>query len=142
MNPNDLLFTGFDLQKDPHVIAAAYDDAQGVTAEFNLNLLKRLNRELGADFDLDKWMHYANYRPIEGSARSYLISCEKQKVYIETLKRCFEFDKWEPVFMEISQKYSPDMIAWLADASGFEIKQNFCDSRGYYCDSLWKPFPA
>lgn len=138
MNPNDLLFIGFDLQKDPHVIANAYDDSSGVTAAFNLNLLKRLNRELAADFDLDKFTHYANYRPIDGSARSYLISRERQTVRIEALNRSFEFDAWEAVFMEISQKYSLQMIESLAAESGFEIKQNFFDSRDYYCDSLWR----
>lgn len=138
MNGDDVLFIGFDLQKDPHVIAAAYDDAAGVTARFNLNLLTRINRELGGDFDIEKFAHYANYRPVEGSARSFLISREKQTVRIGALGRSFEFDPWEPVFMEISQKYSPKMIEELAAESGFEIKQNFYDSRSYYCDSLWR----
>lgn len=137
MNDNDLLFIGFDLQKDPHVIAAAYDDAAGVTAKFNLNLLTRINRELGGDFNLERFCHYANYRPIEGSARSYLISRERQTVHIDALGRDFEFDQWEAVFMEISQKYSLAMIDDLARDSGFEIKYNFFDSKKYYCDSLW-----
>jgi dimethylhistidine N-methyltransferase len=138
MNANDLLFIGFDLQKDPHVIANAYDDAAGVTARFNLNLLTRINRELGGNFDLDKFTHYANYRPVEGSARSFLVSRERQTVHIGALGRDFEFDQWEAVFMEISQKYSLKMIAELAIESGFEVKQNFFDSRNYYCDSLWQ----
>ena len=139
MSSDDLLFIGFDLQKDPHVIAAAYDDSAGVTAQFNLNLLKRINRELRADFDIDKFMHYANYRPTEASARSFLISRERQSVYIAALDKVFEFDQWEPVFMEISQKYSKKMIAELAAESGFEIKNNFFDRREYYCNSLWSP---
>ncbi len=139
MSPDDLLFIGFDLQKDPHVIVQAYDDAAGVTAAFNLNLLTRINRELGGNFDLDKFAHYANYRPIDCSARSFLISREKQTVRIEALGRTFEFDQWEAVFMEISQKYSVKMIGNLAHESGFEIKQNFFDGRNYYCDSLWRP---
>ncbi len=137
MSDDDLLFIGFDLQKDPHVIAAAYDDAAGVTAKFNLNLLRRINNELGGDFDIDKFTHYANYRPIEGSARSFLISREKQTVHIKSLDHSFEFDQWEAVFMEISQKYSYRMIEELATESGFQVKRNFCDSRNYYCDSLW-----
>lgn len=139
MSDNDLLLVGFDLQKDPHVIANAYDDAAGVTAKFNLNLLTRINRELGGNFELDKFTHYANYRPIEGSARSFLVSREKQTVRIEVLGRDFEFDQWEAVFMEISQKYSLKMIDDLAEKSGFSIKQNFFDSKNYYCDSLWRP---
>jgi L-histidine N-alpha-methyltransferase len=138
MSDGDLLLVGFDLQKDPHVIAAAYDDPQGVTAKFNLNLLTRINRELGGDFVLDNFIHYANYRPIEGSARSFLISREKQTVTIAALGRSFEFDQWEPVFMEISQKYSLCGIESLASESGFQIKQNFFDGRRYYCDSLWQ----
>ncbi len=139
MSDNDLLLVGFDLQKDPHVIANAYDDAAGVTAKFNLNLLTRINRELGGNFELDKFTHYANYRPIEGSARSFLVSREKQTVRIEVLGRDFEFDQWEAVFMEISQKYSLKMIDDLAEKSGFSIRQNFFDSKNYYCDSLWRP---
>lgn len=138
MNPNDLLFVGFDLQKDPHVIANAYDDAAGVTAAFNLNLLTRINRELDADFDISKFAHYANYRPIEGSARSYLISREKQTVRVAALDKCFEFEQWEPIFMEISRKYNLPMIEDLAADSGFAVKQNFFDGRNYYCDSLWQ----
>lgn len=139
MSDDDRLFIGFDLQKDPHVIGAAYDDPGGVTARFNLNLLTRINRELGGNFNVDAFMHYANYRPIEGAARSYLISREKQTVHIEALGRDFEFGQWEAVFMEISRKYSLDTIESLAEESGFEVEQNFFDSRRYYCDSLWRP---
>jgi len=139
MNDSDLLLVGFDLQKDPHVIVQAYDDKQGVTAAFNLNLLKRINRELNADFDLGKFSHYAIYRPVECAARSFLISRERQTVHIGALGRDFEFEQWEAIFMEISQKYSPAMIGELAADAGFEIKQNFCDSKNYYCDSLWRP---
>ena len=138
MSANDLLFIGFDLLKDPHVIVNAYDDSQGVTARFNLNLLKRINRELGADFDVEKWTHYAVYRPVQCAARSFLISREKQTVRIDALNRRFEFDQWEAVFMEISQKYNLSMIENMAADSGFSIKQNFFDSRNYYCDSLWQ----
>lgn len=139
MHDNDLLFVGFDLQKDPHVIVKAYDDDQGVTAAFNLNLLRRINRELGANFDLEKFMHYAIYRPVECAARSFLISREKQSIYIEALNRNFEFDQWEAIFMEISQKYNPKMIEELAGESGFEVAQTFFDSQNFYCDSLWRP---
>src|SRR5439155_18442745 len=123
MSAEDLLFIGFDLQKDPHVIVRAYDDEKGVTAAFNLNLLKRINRELGADFALEKFSHYAVYRPVECAARSFLISRERQSVSIRALNRTFDFDQWEAIFMEISQKYSLRMIEDMARESGFEIKQ-------------------
>jgi len=139
MNDDDLLFIGFDLQKDPHIIVKAYDDDKGVTARFNLNLLTRINRELGGNFDLAKFTHYALYRPVECAARSFLISREEQTVEIEALNRTFHFDAWESIFMEISQKYSLRMIDDLAAECGFQVKQNFFDSKRYYCDSLWKP---
>jgi L-histidine N-alpha-methyltransferase len=139
MNADDRIFIGFDMQKDPRVIVRAYDDPAGVTAAFNLNLLRRINRELGADFDLDKFSHYAQYRPVECAARSFLISHEKQTVHINALNRSFEFDQWEPIFMEISQKYTRAMIDELAAESGFEIAVTFLDTENFYCDSLWKP---
>jgi L-histidine N-alpha-methyltransferase len=139
MNGDDRLFVGFDMQKDPRVIVRAYDDPAGVTSLFNLNLLRRINRELGADFDLDQFSHYAQYRPVECAARSFLISREKQTVHIAALNRSFEFEQWEPIFMEISQKYTAEMIEELAAASGFEIKTEFLDKENFYCDSLWRP---
>ncbi|MCA1625414.1 MAG: L-histidine N(alpha)-methyltransferase [Acidobacteria bacterium] len=139
MNENDLLLVGFDLQKDPRVILLAYDDSQGVTAAFNLNLLARINRELGANFNLENFSHYATYRPTECAARSFLISRKTQTVRVEALNQSFDFKAWEPIFMEISQKYSLEMINEFAEASGFQVVQNFFDSRQYYADSLWKP---
>jgi L-histidine Nalpha-methyltransferase len=139
MNENDRLFIGFDMQKDPRVIVKAYDDSQGVTAAFNLNLLARINRELGGDFDLDKFSHYAQYRPLECAARSFLISREKQTVTINALERSFDFDQWEAIFMEISQKYTRAMIEELASESGFQIEAEFYDEENFYVDSLWRP---
>lgn len=142
MNADDRLFVGFDLQKDPRLIVAAYDDPQGVTAAFNLNLLIRINRELGANFDVSKFSHYAQYRPIECAARSFLISREDQDVHIAALGRTFHFDQWEAIFMEISQKYTCPMIESLADESDFEIVDNFVNDKDFYLDSLWKPGPT
>ena len=139
MNSNDRLFIGFDMQKDPRVIVSAYDDPQGVTAAFNVNLLRRINRELGADFDLEKFSHYAQYRPVECAARSFLISREKQTVTIEALNRSFDIEQWEAIFMEISQKYTRPMIEDLANESGFAIETEFFDNVNFYTDSLWRP---
>lgn len=139
MNPNDRLFIGFDMQKDPRVIVAAYDDPQGVTAAFNLNLLTRINRELGGDFDLSKFSHYAQYRPVECAARSFLISREKQTVHIAALGRSFDFEQWEPIFMEISQKYTHAMLEELSSESGFAIEDEFLNETDFYIDSLWRP---
>lgn len=139
MNNDDRLFIGFDMQKDPRVIVAAYDDAQGVTAAFNLNLLTRINRELGADFDISKFSHYAQYRPVECAARSFLISREKQSVHIGALNRTFEFEQWEPIFMEISQKYTHAMIEEFSSESGFAIETEFANDEDFYLNSLWHP---
>ena len=141
LNPNDRLFIGFDMQKDPRTIVSAYDDPTGITAAFNLNLLRRINRELGADFDLNKFSHYAQYRPIECAARSFLISREKQTVTIEALKCTFDFEQWEAIFMEISQKYTRAMIEELASESGFAIETEFFNETDFYTDSLWRPVP-
>ncbi|HMS10331.1 MAG TPA: L-histidine N(alpha)-methyltransferase [Pyrinomonadaceae bacterium] len=139
MNTDDRLFIGFDMQKDPRVIVAAYDDPQGVTAAFNLNLLARINRELGGDFDLTKFSHYAQYRPVECAARSFLISRERQTVRVEALGRSFEFEQWEPIFMEISQKYTHAMLEELSSGSGFSIEAEFLNETDFYIDSLWRP---
>lgn len=139
MNADDRLFIGFDLQKDPRVIIAAYDDPQGVTAAFNLNLLSRINRELGANFDLSKFSHYAQYWPVECAACSFLISRERQTVRISALERSFDFEQWEAIFMEISQKYTRSMIQDLAEKGGFEIETEFVNSEDLYIDSMWRP---
>ncbi len=139
MNEDDVLFIGFDLQKNPHTILQAYDDAQGVTAAFNLNLLTRINRELGADFYPENFLHYAIYHPIDGAARSFLISKIDQTVNINSLNKKFEFAVWEPIFMEISQKYNLAMIDALAQSSGFRVEKNLFDSKKFYTNSVWKP---
>ncbi len=139
MNENDLLFIGFDLHKNPKTILNAYDDSQNVTAKFNLNLLKRINRELDADFNIEEFSHYASYHPTERAARSFLISQKDQTVNIKSLGKTFEFQKWEPIFMEVSQKYEVKMIENLARESGFKVTVNFFDENKFYLDSLWKP---
>ena len=139
MNENDSLFIGFDLHKNPETILRAYSDSIGVTRKFNLNLLKRINRELGANFAVEEFEHYASYHPTERAARSFLISQIDQTVFIESLNREFEFSQWEPVFMEVSQKYNLEMIEKLAKESGFEIVKNFFDESRFYTNSLWKP---
>ncbi|MCB1025237.1 MAG: L-histidine N(alpha)-methyltransferase [Acidobacteria bacterium] len=139
MNDDDLILIGFDLHKNPKTILNAYDDSQGVTAKFNLNLLKRINRELDADFNIEEFSHYASYHPTECAARSYLISQKEQTVNIKALHKRFEFKMWEPIYMEVSQKYNLQMIEDLADSSGFKIAKNFFDENHFYTNSLWTP---
>ncbi|HUF03982.1 MAG TPA: L-histidine N(alpha)-methyltransferase [Aridibacter sp.] len=139
VNKGDRVLIGFDLHKNPRTILNAYDDSLGVTPKFNLNLLKRINRELGGNFDPEKFVHYAGYHPLERAARSFLISEEEQTVRIEALGKEYRFRQWEPIFMEISQKYDLPMIEDLAAESGFEVVRNFFDENRFYTDSMWKP---
>ena len=139
MNKGDLLFIGFDLHKNPKTILNAYDDSQGITAKFNLNLLKRINRDLAADFNIEDFSHYASYSPLEHAARSFLISRKKQTVSIEFLEKSFEFEKWEPIHVELSQKYSIKTINELAYKNKFKVINNFFDKNKFYTSSLWSP---
>lgn len=136
MHPGDLLLVGFDLKKDPEVILAAYHDAQGVTKAFNLNLLHRINRELGADFNLAAFRHWPVYNPLTGDMKSYLVSEKEQTVRIEALDLEVAFRKWEAVDMELSKKYDRSEIAWLTEHAGFEAKQWFFDENEYFVDVL------
>jgi len=138
MKPEDRVLIGFDLKKDPKVILDAYDDPEGITLEFNMNLLQRFNRELGADFDLNQWMHYPTYNPLNGETRSYLISRCAQQVNFRALDFTVTFEAWEPIWMELSQKYDEHMIEALAEQSGFRVVKNFYDRRGYFVDSVWE----
>lgn len=133
---NDLLLIGFDLKKDPRVIQEAYDDPRGLTARFNLNLLRRLNRELGANFDVDGFSHYPYYDPETGAVKSYLISMKDQTVSIEAVGRSFHFKIWEPIQTEVSQKYDTGMIEKLMALTGLSIIESFYDNDHYFCDVL------
>lgn len=136
MLPGDLLLTGFDLRKHPQVILDAYNDSKGITRDFNLNLLTRINRELQADFDLNAFDHFPVYDPMSGACKSYLISREEQIVQIGDY--AIHFKKDEPVYMEISQKYSLDEIRQLAAAAGFRPVQYFFDEQRRFTDVLWE----
>jgi L-histidine Nalpha-methyltransferase len=139
IHDQDRLFIGFDLKKDPKVILEAYNDSNGYTAEFNLNLLRRINNELGANFDLSKFRHAPYYDPEGGAAKSYIVSTEDQEVYISELDKYFRFNKWEAIYTEMSQKYDVQMIDKLAKKAGFIVEKNFTDSKGYFMNSVWKP---
>ncbi|ELR73077.1 hypothetical protein C900_05712 [Fulvivirga imtechensis AK7] len=136
LRDGDLLFIGFDLMKDPDVILRAYNDQEGVTRNFNLNLLKRINRELHGNFDLTGFKHFPTYNPVTGTTASYLVSTKKQSV--EIMDSNIEFEQWEAIHMEISQKYSMNDIESLATQTGFAVIRNFYDSRKYFVNSVWR----
>ena len=138
MNSGEFLFTGFDLKKDIDVLLSAYNDSEGVTRQFNLNVLERINNELGGRFDVSKFQHFGTYNPLKGAMESYLISLEDQDVYIDALAKEFHFKAFESIHMEYSYKYLPSDIDFLAKETGFKIVETFLDDKGYFADSLWQ----
>ena len=132
----DLLLLGLDLKKDPEKILNAYDDKEGVTQQFNLNLLDRINGELGADFSVDKFKHSPSYNPVTGECISSLVSTQDQTVTIDNIE--IQFEEWESIRTEISRKFSLTQIEELARQCRFKIKQNFHDSNKYFVDSIWE----
>lgn len=124
---NGGLLIGVDLKKSSETLDKAYNDAAGVTAAFNLNLLSRINRELGTDFDLLGFSHQAFYNENLGRIEMHLISERDQQVVLEDLK--FEFEKGETIHTENSYKYSVDEFIALAENAGFESKQVWTDSK-------------
>ena len=106
MNDGDMLLLGVDLQKDPKTVLPAYQDAAGFTTAFNLNLLDRLNRDLGATFDKGTFTHYHFYNPRRRCMESWLMSTVKQEVWVEKLSKSFSFSAWEGIHVEDSFKYN------------------------------------
>ena len=119
------LLIGADLKKDRDVIEAAYNDRSNITARFNLNLLQRVNRELGADFDLDHWHHRAVYNSDAGRIEMYLISDIDQFVHVAEEK--FHFRRSEKIITEYSYKYAPAEFAALARKAGFQFAHMWSD---------------
>jgi L-histidine Nalpha-methyltransferase len=136
--PKDLALFGFDLKKDLRVLQAAYDDAAGVTREFNFNLLDRINRELGGRFDRSQFCHHAAYNLRVACMESWLVSRRRQRVRIEALSQSFEFDAWEGIRVERSHKYDLDQIEAFAASAGYAVRQHYTDDRGWFADSLWE----
>ena len=138
MNSHDKLLIGFDLKKDPDAIFQAYNDPHGYTKEFNMNLLRRINRELGGNFNVDNFKHTPVYNQEEGIAYSYLESLCNQEVYIEFIGKSFSFYKGERIHTEISRKYDLQIINKIASETGLAIKNTFYDSRQYFVDVLFE----
>jgi L-histidine N-alpha-methyltransferase len=136
LEPDDLVLIGFDLKKHPRIIRAAYNDEEGFTKEFNLNLLRRINRELNADFVISQFEHYPSYDPATGECRSYLISLKEQIVNIDGVK--IHFKENEFISMEISQKYSVEETDQMALNSGFSPVKHFLDSKRWFLDAVWQ----
>ncbi|CAA9291922.1 MAG: hypothetical protein AVDCRST_MAG95-4058 [uncultured Adhaeribacter sp.] len=137
MFAGDQILIGFDLKKDPHLIRRAYDDAAGVTAAFNFNLLHRINQTFGGNFELDHFQHFAEYNPLSGEMRSYLISTREQEVTLQNLDFTIGFKAWETIHTESSYKFSEAEIKSLAQEAGLHPRHLFTDANQYFANVLF-----
>ncbi|MGY3214800.1 L-histidine N(alpha)-methyltransferase [Mucilaginibacter sp. HD30] len=135
LSQGDMLLIGIDLKKAPKTVLAAYNDKEGITKRFNLNLLERINQELHGDFDLEQFDHYASYDPETGACKSYLVSLCDQTVSIgdETIS----FAKDEYIYMEISQKFTIKQTEQMAREAGFTPVRELFDSKQWFMDAVW-----
>jgi uncharacterized SAM-dependent methyltransferase len=131
------LLIGVDLVKDPARLHAAYNDAAGVTALFNKNLLARANRELGAGFDLDAFAHYAPYNPLARRVEMYLVSLRRQSVAV--CGQRFDFAAGEAVHTEDSHKYTADSFSELAMRAGYRLAAQWRDGDGLFMLAWLEP---
>lgn len=127
---NGGLLIGADLVKDAQVLEAAYNDSQGITAAFNLNLLRRINRELQADFDLDAFRHLAIYNQADRRIEMYLVSQKTQQVRIDGHR--FDFAEGERILTEYSHKYTLGSFAEMVATAGFKVAQTWTDPQAYF----------
>lgn len=130
------LILGADLKKAKSILDAAYNDTLGVTAAFNMNLLSRMNRELGAHFDLQCFGHRAFYDESQARIEMHLVSLREQNVRIDALGIDVAFNEGETIHTENSYKYDDEMIESLATGSGFDVTTRWTDSRGWFADFL------
>lgn len=135
---NDCLLLGVDLMKDKEIILPAYNDAQGITSAFNLNLLHRINNELGGNFDVNAFEHKPEYDEKTGVAESYLVSAKSQTVTIQALNETYTFEAGERIHTEISRKYNDKVLDAILKESNLEIEHKFIDTKGYFADYILK----
>ena len=133
-----MLLLGVDLKKDVDIITRAYDDPHGITSAFNLNLLTRMNRELGADFVIEDFEHETYYDKESGEVLSFLVSKNEQVVRFHLLEKTFAFKKGERIHTEISRKYDFQELNAIAAVDNFEVINYFVDNNNYFTDALWR----
>lgn len=138
--PDGAVLLGLDLKKDPAVIHAAYNDSDGITAEFTLNLLSRLNRDLGADFDTGQFFHRAVYREAAGRIETDIVSRRDQVVHVTD--RGFHFAIGEAMRVEVSCKYDRGDATRLARAAGLQVQRWWTDAQDYFAVVLLVPQPV
>ena len=138
MDPADRLLLGTDLDKNEAKLLAAYDDADGVTARFNLNLLDRINRELGGDFALDQFRHESRYNPDLHRVEMHLVSQRDQTVTIPAAAISARFAAGESIHTENSHKYTLDLLRKLAERAGFEEEAAWTDTARQFRVQRWR----
>jgi L-histidine N-alpha-methyltransferase len=138
LSQGDMLLIGIDIKKSPNLIASAYNDTQGITKAFNLNLLARINSELGGDINVDDFDFYSHYDPQTGDIESYLVSLEKQEVFLKACNKSYQFAKNELIFTELSKKYNKQEIEELATLAGYKCVAQFHDENDYFADCLFE----
>jgi L-histidine Nalpha-methyltransferase len=131
---NDAVFLGVDVIKSREIVLPAYNDAQGITAAFNLNLLRRINRELGGNFDVESFEHCPEYTEEEGIAKSALRSKKEQVVHIQALNQDFHFAEGEQIHTEVSRKYNDAVLSEILAQSQFRMAGKLVDSKNYFAD--------
>ena len=137
LRPGDLLLLGADLVKPERELILAYDDPLGVTAAFNRNLLVRVNRELGGNFNLQKFRHRAVWNRSEGRIEMHLVSDARQRVTINASELVVEFEAGEHIWTESSYKYDADQIRDLGTVAGFAIRHQWIDSAAHFALTLF-----
>ncbi|NQV52632.1 MAG: L-histidine N(alpha)-methyltransferase [Flavobacteriales bacterium] len=138
MQSGDTLLLGVDLKKAKEIVLPAYNDSAGVTAAFNLNVLQRINRELGGDFDLRNFEHAPVYNEEEGIAYSYLRSTKDQQVTISAINGYYKFSKGEKLFTEISRKYDDTALEVITRDTSLELTDRFFDGEHLFCDAVYR----
>jgi len=128
--PGGGLLIGVDLKKDSVILNDAYNDRRGITAAFNLNLLQRINRELGSDFDIKQFRHYAFYNSREGRIEMHLVSLTEQMIHLDSTS--IPFRKGESIWTENSYKYSIDEFCEIASAAGFKVRHVWTDEKQWF----------
>jgi dimethylhistidine N-methyltransferase len=136
LHTDDALLLGADLVKPTELLLAAYDDPTGVTASFNLNLLARINRELGADFDLSAFRHLAHYDERERRIEMHLVSQRNQVVTIPAADCSVPFECGETIWTESSYKYRADEIRQMAQRAGFQLAAQWADEEWPFAETL------
>lgn len=140
LSVGDRLLLGVDLIKPNDVVLPAYSDAQGLTRDFNLNLLKRINDNLGGDFQIDQFEHLAEYTQEEGVARSYLVSKQNQHVTLRANNHCYTFAAGEKLRTEVSRKYNDDILTNILRGTRLRMVEKFTDSGLQFADYLLEQY--